>query len=433
MDAKRSRDARDVERAETVRRIRQGARLTLPVVLAGAMTVTMNLTGPLQAADAAPRKPEPKPRAFVRTETVRSTAATSTTAPAAAAQATAILATAATAPARYVVVSGDTVSGIAERFGLRTVDVLARNGLSWSSRIFPGQVLALTSTAQPAATSAPSAPGGSYTIRRGDTVSGIAGRLGVSVQSILDANGLVRTSIIYPGQTLRIPSGGAAPVLDVQTVSSVTPVDTANGLSTPVDTTPSAGSYTVRTGDTVSGIAQRFGTTTSAILQANGLVPTSLIYPGRTLVIPGAAVLQSGTTVTPLTDEMAANARIVIQVGRQLGVPDRGIVIALATAMQESGLRNLGYGDRDSVGLFQQRPSTGWGTRAQLTDVSYAARLFYGGPQNPNAGRTRGLLDIAGWQSMSLAEAAQSVQISAYPGAYATWEKSAEAWLGQLR
>jgi hypothetical protein len=129
---------------------------------------------------------------------------------------------------------------------------------------------------------------------------------------------------------------------------------------------------------------------------------------------------------------MAANARIIIQVGRELRVPNRGLIVALAAAMQESSLRNITYGDRDSVGVFQQRPSTGWGTRSALLDVAHASRLFFGGPSNPNKGKTRGLLDIPGWQSMTVTQAAQKVQISAYPNAYAKWEKSATAWLAQL-
>lgn len=416
MNANRSRSVRDAERAEAVRRIRHGVNLTLPVVLAGAMTVTANLTGAV-AADAAPIKPAERPRAFSRAEAPRPATAPAPAAPA-------VVAAAAIAPSTYTVARGDTVSGIAQRFGLRTADVLARNGLGWSSLIFPGQVLRLGGTAPAAAPEAaappPSTAATTYTIVRGDTVSGLAGRFGVSVQSILDANGLVRSSIIYPGQRLRIPGAVAAPAPHIETVASVTPVPAASAQ------------YTVRTGDTVWSIAQRFGVTAAAILQANGMGGSSIIYAGRTLIIPGGAAAAALTPGAPLTDEMTANARTIIQVGRRLGVPDRGIVIALATAMQESGLRNLPYGDRDSVGLFQQRPSAGWGSSAQLLNTDYAARLFYGGPGNPNAGRTRGLLDIAGWQSMSLTQAAQKVQISAFPDAYAKWESSATAWLSRL-
>ena len=107
-------------------------------------------------------------------------------------------------------------------------------------------------------------------------------------------------------------------------------------------------------------------------------------------------------------------------------------MIALATAMQESSLRNINWGDRDSVGLYQQRPSTGWGTAEELLDPAYATRLFLGGASNPNKGRTRGLLDVSGWQTMTLTNAAQRVQISAYPEAYAKWEASAWAWLYEL-
>ena len=136
--------------------------------------------------------------------------------------------------------------------------------------------------------------------------------------------------------------------------------------------------------------------------------------------------------ITPLNDVRRNNASVIVQVGRDMGVPDYGIVIALATAMQESSLRNINWGDRDSVGLFQQRPSSGWGSVEQIMDPVFASRAFYGGPDSPTPGRTRGLLDISGWQSMELTVAAQRVQISAYPDAYAKWEASAWAWLEEL-
>ena len=111
-----------------------------------------------------------------------------------------------------------------------------------------------------------------------------------------------------------------------------------------------------------------------------------------------------------------------------MGVPDRGIVIALAAALQESSLRNLSHGDRDSVGLFQQRPSQGWGDKATLQDPSAATKLFFRG----NPGKTRGLLSVPGWSSMQLTDAAQAVQVSAYPGEYAKWEQTASALLASF-
>jgi cell wall-associated NlpC family hydrolase len=101
-------------------------------------------------------------------------------------------------------------------------------------------------------------------------------------------------------------------------------------------------------------------------------------------------------------------------VGR--GIPTFAEIIAVATAIQESGLRNLPGGDRDSVGLFQQRPSQGWGTPAQLQDPVYAADKFYDK-----------LLTIPNWQQLPLTNAAQAVQRSAYPQAYAKWEVDATA------
>ena len=116
--------------------------------------------------------------------------------------------------------------------------------------------------------------------------------------------------------------------------------------------------------------------------------------------------------------EQIRNAAIIINVGSELKLPPRGWVIAVATAMQESRLRNLGHlgqrNDHDSLGLFQQRPSAGWGTPAQVQDPAYASRKFY-----------EKLQTVAGWQNMALTRAAQRVQRSAYPNAYAKHESIA--------
>jgi len=116
-----------------------------------------------------------------------------------------------------------------------------------------------------------------------------------------------------------------------------------------------------------------------------------------------------------------ANAATIINVGAQRGVPARGWVIAVATAMQESSLRNLPGGDRDSVGLFQQRPSQGWGTPAQLQDPIYASSKFYAK-----------LVTIPGWRTMPLAEAAQAVQNSRDGRLYADDEADARTVVQRL-
>jgi len=84
------------------------------------------------------------------------------------------------------------------------------------------------------------------------------------------------------------------------------------------------------------------------------------------------------------------------------------------------------------VGLFQQRPSAGWGSKAQIMKPDYSIRAFFGGASSSNRAGTRGLLDLANWQGMPLTEAAQAVQISAHPLAYAKWEPSAWNWLVEL-
>ena len=133
-----------------------------------------------------------------------------------------------------------------------------------------------------------------------------------------------------------------------------------------------------------------------------------------------------------LTDEQARNASLIAAISVRRGMPAHAATIGLAAALQESKLYNLRGGDRDSLGLFQQRPSTGWGTPDQVLDPTRATLAFYGGAANPNKGRTRGLLDIPNWTAMSVTQAAQAVQLSAFPDAYAKWETSARAWLAQL-
>ncbi|SCF15723.1 hypothetical protein [Micromonospora chokoriensis] len=125
-----------------------------------------------------------------------------------------------------------------------------------------------------------------------------------------------------------------------------------------------------------------------------------------------------------LNDEQTANVKAIIAATKKAGLPERAAVISIATSLQESKLENLGHlgdaNDHDSLGLFQQRPSSGWGTPEQITDPAYSTTAFL-----------KGLKQVDEWQDMPLTEAAQTVQVSAYPDAYAQWEQQATDLVAQ--
>jgi LysM repeat protein len=182
----------------------------------------------------------------------------------------------------------------------------------------------------------------------------------------------------------------------------------------------------------VSSIAQRHGVSTAAVLLANGLSRGSTVRAGQQLVIPVQNLRRSGSGVVRLSGEMLENARVIADVGRALGLPDDGVVIALAAAMQDSSLHNLAFGEADAVGLFQQRPSLGWGDPADLLDPHRAATAFFGGPGSGVVAPATGLLDVGGWEFMSVGEAAAAVQRTSSPAAYGKWERCARDWLRDL-
>ena len=127
-----------------------------------------------------------------------------------------------------------------------------------------------------------------------------------------------------------------------------------------------------------------------------------------------------GHTVS-LDPDQAEHAGLITAIAVSRGLPARAASIALATAYQESDLRNLEGGDRDSIGLFQQRPSQGWGTPEQIIDPAYAANAFYDA-----------LVQVDGYESMEITVAAQAVQRSAFPGAYADHEQDARTLASAL-
>jgi hypothetical protein len=163
----------------------------------------------------------------------------------------------------------------------------------------------------------------------------------------------------------------------------------------------------------------------------------SLVFLATIAIIGGVAIaIWRGTGPLPdpeqctakvaghevfLSTEQGRNAALIAAIGLQRGLPARAVSIALATAYQESKIRNLSGGDRDSVGLFQQRTSQGWGTIAQIRDEHYSINKFY-----------EALEKIHGYQTMRITEAAQKVQRSAYPEAYEEHAPDARALASAL-
>lgn len=161
-----------------------------------------------------------------------------------------------------------------------------------------------------------------------------------------------------------------------------------------------------------------------ALLGALGTATAGVVVVLRSLdapqVVPRCAAELDGTSWY-LDPEQADNAALVALTAVRRGLPARAATIGLATALQESGLRNLDHGDRDSLGLFQQRPSQGWGTAEQVQDPVYATGEFYDA-----------LVRVPGYPDLPITEAAQAVQRSAFPDAYARHEVRSRAWASAL-
>lgn len=292
----------------------------------------------------------------------------------------------------YTVKAGDTVSAIAARNGLNVNDVLTLNGLRSNSLIFPGQQLKLSGSpaAQPAApATGPANAGGSgatsYTVKAGDTVSAIAARNGLNVNDVLKLNGLGMMSIIRPGQVLSLSAGAPATPAPVAPAATPAPAPAAPAPAAPA---PAGGSYTIKAGDTLSGIAARNNVSLSSLLQANSLGMNSVIYAGKKLNIPGAAVT-AATNVTPIApapgpstfgnytypEAVVAQAdlnraalaaaprpsiaevkQLVAATAAQMGVEPS---LALAFAFQESSFQAHVVSPANAIGTMQVIPQSG--------------------------------------------------------------------------
>ncbi|WP_329009710.1 hypothetical protein OG271_25795 [Micromonospora rifamycinica] len=172
----------------------------------------------------------------------------------------------------------------------------------------------------------------------------------------------------------------------------------------------------------IAGLAFTGGILAGPATHAHATTPTGVTTtiqadkPAKDKLIPHG--VQGDQSRIDLDDEQTANVKAIIAATKKTGMDERAAVVSIATALQESKLENLGHlGDRndhDSQGLFQQRPSSGWGTVEQITDPEYATTAFL-----------KALKQVDGWQDMPLTKAAQTVQVSAYPDHYAQWEQQA--------
>src|SRR5438105_2477291 len=138
----------------------------------------------------------------------------------------------------------------------------------------------------------------------------------------------------------------------------------------------------------VATVVRRIGAGVVAIALIATAVVVTLALRRHNAIVPSCRATADGSTYT-LDVDQAENSTTIAAVGKRLGLPDHAVTIALAAALQESKLRNLHYGDRDSLGLFQQRPSQGWGTSAEILTPSYAAAAFF-----------RELTRVNGWATL---------------------------------
>jgi LysM repeat protein len=251
---------------------------------------------------------------------------------------------------RVVVVhAGDTLSEIALRHGVTVAQLLALNAIPDPNRIYPGQRLRLA--AEPPASTPVPAPATPtpivHVVQAGEHLTGIAKRYETTIAAIVKANGIANPSYLRVGQRLSIPGTVAA------ASSSGNPAAAAPA--------PEPSIHVVAAGDTLSGIAHRYGTTIASIVNANGIANPSYLRVGQHLSIPGATAPATGSA-TPMTSAMASAVAshdeirtIIVDEARTQGVP---VAFALAVAWQESGWQAGVVSRAGAVGVMQLTPPT---------------------------------------------------------------------------
>jgi LysM repeat protein len=250
----------------------------------------------------------------------------------------------------YVVRRGDTLSEIAARAGVSVRYLAALNGLRVNGILFAGATLRLSGSgaarAETVASPAPSVR--SYVVRRGDTLSALAARAGVSVGYLAALNHIRRARLIFAGSVLRLPGGGAA--------FESTPAAPSSGRTV----LTSQQSYVVQPGDTLSGIAARAGVSVRALAAVNRIRAARLIYAGATLMLPAGsqpvgAPAAGGAGEAPYPTPERVTATQVEQIAAENGVPGS---LAAAIGWQESGFNNDFVSSANARGVMQILPKT---------------------------------------------------------------------------
>lgn len=257
-----------------------------------------------------------------------------------------VIAVPAAATDRVVIVQpGDTLSEIALKEGVSLAQLRALNGIADPNRIYAGQRLRVTGQVASAtvATAAAAPAPKIHVVARGETLTGIARLYGSTVAAIAKANGISRPSFIRVGQRITIPGAASAP---------------ATVAAAPAAAAPAPKIHVVARGETLTGIARKYGSTVAAIAKANGIAKPSFLRVGQRLTIPGTAAAPAGTMPSSIASLMAKRedvATIIRAAAKAHGVP---VAFALAVAWQESGWRANVVSHAGAVGVMQLTPAT---------------------------------------------------------------------------
>ncbi len=244
---------------------------------------------------------------------------------------------------------GDTLTGIARQHGLDVATLVALNALPDPNRIYAGQQLRIGTEPAPAALAAPVPV--IHVVSRGENLTRIARHYGVTIDAIVAANGIVNPSRIFGGQRLVVPGAAAATAAPV-----AAPAHVSGAVASAV--------HVVARGETLTHIARHYGVTVAAIVAANGIADPSRIFGGQRLVIPGAAGPAAAAAAAPaaMPPSMAARVaerdavrQVITEEAHRYGVP---VAFALAVAWQESGWQQHAVSSAGAVGVMQLMPAT---------------------------------------------------------------------------